>query len=134
MNLQVVVNRFLVAVVVATSTVGCGGDRSDTVPVEGTVTYRGEPLANAALTFFPESGRPTTVPADSGGAYSAELPPGDYAVIVNLSAKLPPGWREGDPLPPPKVVLPTIYTTRAKSTLTAHVDTTPTGPVDFELK
>ena len=110
---------------------GCR-DTSGGVPVQGQVSYRGEPLPHGAITFFPATGRPATAPISAEGDYAIELPPGEYVVIVNVSADLPPGFKEGDPLPPPKIVLPPQYTTRARSTLTATV-TEDQPRIDFEL-
>jgi hypothetical protein len=115
------------------SVVGCGAS-SDTVSVSGNVSYRGEPLPGGAITFFPAAGRPVTAPISDDGEYSAELPPGEYVVVVNVSTELPPGYQEGDPLPPPKVVLPPEYTTRVRSTLKATVTADLDEAVDFALK
>jgi len=132
MNLQTIARRCLLATFVAVPMIGCG-DSSDTVTVHGMVSYRGQPLTDAALTFFAATGRPTTVAVDSSGAYSAELPPGEFDVIVGVSAQIPPGWKEGDRLPPPKVVLPAQYTTRAKTSLRAAIAPDQADPVDFDL-
>lgn len=111
---------------------GCG-ESSNSVTVNGTVSHKGQPIPKAAVTFFPTVGRPTTAPASEDGAYEAELTPGDYTVTVNVSAELPPGFKEGDPYPKPKIVLPPQFTTQAKSTLTAKVADGQTEPIDFAL-
>jgi hypothetical protein len=85
------------------------------------------------LTFFPTAGRPVAV-AVIEGKYEAELMPGDYIAVVDLAAELPPGFKEGDPVPPPKLVLPEHYTTRAKSRLKATVAADQEAPIDFDLK
>ena len=112
---------------------GCGKSSGD-VSVHGLVSYRGEPLGSAALTFFPETGRPITAPISDQGDYSVNLPPGNYNVIVSVGAALPPGFKEGDPVPPPKTVLPAEYTTRAKTSLHVTVGPESQGPTDFALK
>jgi hypothetical protein len=112
---------------------GCG-DASRSVPVGGTVSYRGEPLAGASITFFPASGRPIYASTSENGAYRAELAPDDYIATVRFVGKLPPGYKEGDPIPPPKLVLPPQYTTRAKSALRATVAPDQSEPIDFTLE
>ena len=111
---------------------GCGKS-SGKVAVHGRVSYRGAPLESASLTFFPEKGRPepTTV---SNGEYSAQLMPGEYSAVVLIGVNVPPGYKEGDPIPPPKVVLPEEYTSRTKSTLKATVKAGQKEPIDFDLK
>ncbi len=111
---------------------GCRED-SGTVSVEGTVLYKGQPLASGAIAFYPVSGRPVMAPLSEDGKYEAELAPGDYAVTVNAASGLPPNFKEGDPVPPPKLVLPPEYSTRAKSTLTAKIGMDQDQPVDFKL-
>ena len=112
---------------------GCGGSASDAVPVQGKVSYRGAPVTNASVTFFPPSGRPTSVPLSGEGGYEIDLPPGEYQVTINVGFTLPPGWKEGDPVPSPKLVLPPQYTTQAKSTLSASISSDGPESLDFAL-
>jgi hypothetical protein len=120
----------IVVLVVAT---GCA-DSSDAGSVHGRVTFRGQPLPNGSVTFFPTSGRPINAPLGADGAYIAQLPPGEYVVTVSYSEPLPPGFKEGDPTPRPKFVLPPEYTTRASSKLMATVSEDSDEPISFELK
>ena len=112
---------------------GCG-PRREGVEVNGEVTYNGQPLTNAAVTFFPVQGRPTTAPLDSTGQYALELSPGDYQVTITVGANVPPGFKEGDVLPPPAVVLPDHYTSRVHTELTATVADDHSEPIKFELE
>jgi hypothetical protein len=112
--------------------IGCG-KKSDTVSIGGRVSYRGQPLSDAAVTFYPTAGRPVSAPVSDQGEYEIELLPGDYTVTVNVGAEIPPGYKEGDPLPPPKVELPPQYTTMAQTKLTATVSESG-QQIDFELK
>jgi hypothetical protein len=123
----------VLSIVVIAAVAGCG-ESSNEVSVEGRVTYRGEPLSKGSVTFFPSSGRPAAAALSEGGEYSLELLPGQYTVTVNVGTDLPPGFKEGDPIPPPKVVLPPEYTTRAKSSLTATVRQGDEQAINFELK
>ena len=124
---------WVLAAVLATSAMGCG-KASSGVSVNGHVSYRGQPIAQGALTFFPEHGRAMATATDAAGHYAIELAPGEYAVTVNLSVKLPAGWKEGDPVPEQKLVLPAKYTTRVRSTLTATVAENQQQPIDFALE
>ncbi len=112
---------------------GCGRTASDTVAVHGHVSYRGEPLANGLVAFFPIHGRPVFAPISESGDYRLDVEPGNYTVTVRISERLPPGFKEGDPLPPPKIVLPPEYTTQAKSKLHAAVSEDQSEPIDFAL-
>ena len=106
---------------------------SGAVPVRGHVSYRGTPIANAALIFYPATGRPVAAPVIKG-EYSTELMPGEYTATVNIGANLPPGYKEGDPVPKIEVSLPPEYTIQAKSTIKATVNAGQSEPIDFDLK
>ncbi len=121
----------LLAVVASDS--GCR-QASNQTAVKGRVTYRGEPLARGAVTFFPTTGRPVTTPISEQGDYGVQLAPGDYVVIVNQGFTPPPGFKEGDALPPPKFTLPVEYSSRARSQLSARVESGTSQPLDFLLK
>ena len=116
-------------------TMAAPGCRKSTggVAIHGHVSFQGEPLANAALTFFPASGRPVTASVVQG-EYATELAPGEYTAVVDLAVELPTGFKEGDPLPPPKIVLPEEYTSRRKSTLKATVKAGQSETIDFAMK
>ena len=102
------------------------------VPVHGHISYRGEALVASSVTFFPAQGRPITATAPQGD-YAAELMPGYYTVSVTVGIEYPPGFKEGDPIPMPKVVLPPEYSTRSQSTLKATVTSEQSEPIDFSL-
>ena len=73
---------------------GCGSeeDRVTLVPVAGTITQGGKPLAGAALSFIPEPGNKDNTPgnasSDETGHYEAVwlsrtgLAPGSYKVMI----------------------------------------------------
>lgn len=123
--------RTAFTLLIATAFVGCGG-LSDTVTVHGTVKYQGSPVPGS-LTFYPMSGRPVNAAVAADGTYQADLPPGEYTVTVNYTEPLPPGFKEGDPMPRPKIVLPPEFSTRTKSTLSATVAADQSEPVNFDL-
>jgi hypothetical protein len=131
-NLQSLPACVCILVSILTS-VGCS-DSVNKVAVHGKVSYRGEPITSGAVTFFPASGRPTTVPLTEEGEYATELPPGEYRVTVNIGVALPPGWKEGDPIPPQKIQLPRQFTTQSQTPLTATVTEDNQDPIDFALK
>lgn len=63
---------FLLAVFVAFSLTlpGCGGSGTNTVPVEGTVTWQGEPVAGIGVEFMPRQGnRPSQGYTDQSGHF-----------------------------------------------------------------
>ena len=122
----------MVSLLVCLSVAGCGKS-SGTISVSGHVSFRGTPLSNTSLTFFPTRGRPVAVPVVDG-QYSTQLLPGEYTVVAAIGIDLPPGFKEGQPLPPPKITLPEVYTSRLKSTLKATVKAGQSEPIDFDLK
>jgi hypothetical protein len=111
---------------------GCKKTSGD-VPVHGKITYHDQPLNASSVTFYPTTGRPVTAGAPKG-EYATELAPGTYTVSVAVGIEYPPGYKEGDPAPAPKVVLPPEYATRAQSKLTATVNAGQTEPINFNLK
>src|SRR4051812_3558281 len=107
---------------------GCT-DKSGGVPVYGKLTHAGAPIEQAVLTFFPGSGRPVGVSVVNG-EYSTKMPAGEYTVTVDVPPVFPPGFKEGDPVPPPKVALGDQYTNSAKSTLKATVAPGQSEPIN----
>jgi hypothetical protein len=80
--------RIVAVAVVLLLLVGCG-PKGKKGAVTGTVTYKGQPVNNAALLLYPASGgnNPITVPVTQEGTFSAsDLPPGEYKVVVQGSA------------------------------------------------
>jgi hypothetical protein len=54
--------------------------------VSGKITYKGQPLAGAALLLYPTSGgvtEPITIPVTNEGDFRiTDMPPGEYKVVV----------------------------------------------------
>jgi hypothetical protein len=122
---------------------GCGG-ATDELPrqaVSGKVTLDGQPLKEAMIQFVPAEPGATTA-GGSGvvdGNYSISksegLVPGKYQVSITSTpppSPLPPGATPGDPVAPPKELIPVIY--NAKTTLSAQVAKDVPNTFNFELK
>ena len=125
---------------------GCGGaansDRPHTVPVEGTITHQGQPLADASVTFLPanKEGRSAVARTDSAGRYSLRTfepgdgaIPGDYGVQI-VKYEEPDAEPEDGVTPPLKSLIPEKYTTVATSGLKATVTDDGTNNFDFDLE
>ena len=92
---------FLCITVATVSCFGCGTgeDLPATAPVTGTVTYQGNPLPDAFLTFYPEDGqKPAAGTSDQSGAYTLTTfnngdgaIPGPHTVTVNAYDATPEG-------------------------------------------
>jgi hypothetical protein len=125
------------AVVLAVVT-GCGGPRP--VPIGGTVTYKGKPVANAIVAFNGTGGAASQGKTDGEGNFSdmacqqgKGAMPGDYTVtIVDVGRP----QKEGDTsyaLPPPPP-FPAKYQTIEGSDLKAKVEVSGTNKFTLELK
>jgi len=116
------------------SVTGCGYS-SGTVPVDGQISYCGEALPTATLTFFPETGRPVLASVLEGD-YRTELVPGEYAVVVTVAIEMPQGYgrTHWNQLPPQTVKLPDHYTSRAKTPLKAAVTADQFESINFALQ
>jgi hypothetical protein len=112
---------------------GCGGEASNVVSVDGQVNYRDKPVPNSAVTFFSQAGQSVIAATTSSGSYLAELPPGDYRVTIDVGRNFPPGWKEGDPEPPPPVALPAKYSSRLNTPLNASVTADPGDSQTIDL-
>src|SRR5687768_7723562 len=131
---------FLHCVLLLLTTIsGCGpGNKLGTAPVTGTVTYRGQPVDGATVSFIPDGdGRPATAITKAGGAYqlttldSEGALPGQYTVLVRKMEISPASTQpvsmedalklNNRPPPPPKELLPAKYGDAAKSPLKFEV-------------
>lgn len=133
---------------------GCGRRGLDgLVPVSGTVTLHGKPVAGADVVFNPESGRhAASARTNAGGRYQLTTlhprdgaRPGKYVVTISkrevidpLTAEQAREWFAKHPGPPPpskvKNHVPDAYATAETSGLTATVDEGGANVLDFDLK
>ena len=105
----------------------CGGDSNTTptVPVEGTVTYKGKPLPKGTIQFVPENGRP------AGGAISDGhfvlttnvegdgAAPGKHSVAVTAYEEVPATKKGHEPIS--KALLPGNYGNAGSSGISVQV-------------
>jgi hypothetical protein len=129
---------------------GCQqGSVSGTVPVSGTVTYRGQPVAGATVMFLggPQS-RPAVAVTDASGAYHLQTLdsdgalPGQYTVLVTKTDAPPADDRpvsmdeaaknRGQAIQP-KQLLPAKYADPAKSPLKIEVSAGKSNVADLTL-
>lgn len=113
---------------------GCGPAAPPTAEVTGTVTYNGNPVANASVTFYPASGRPATGATDASGKFTLAATPGAQKVAVIPIEEFDPDAIAGDPdaveTPPP---FPVKYQSMDDSGLTADAKEGQINDVTFEL-
>jgi len=87
----------IAAPLILVALVGCGSeeDRIKLVPVKGTVTQNGEPLAGATITFVPDASN-----ADSTPGVDATGPEGNYMAKFKSRTGLAPGKYRVTVMPP----------------------------------
>ena len=121
---------------------GCGGGSSDTpqtVAVTGTVTVKGNPVADAIVIFIPKSGPPATGSTDAAGKYTLRTGklegavPGSHAVTISTGGEVPmPGTAEAENYKPTSLI-PAGYGDPKKSGLSAEVQDSGENVIDFKL-
>lgn len=148
--------RQLTAFICCCLTTGCQGaasDRPTVVPVRGTVTLRGAPVAGAEIKFKPKTGLTSAFGAtDAAGNYELTTfeggdgaPPGEYVVTVfkyqaqpQSSASMDsPGYDatgKTAATAPAKNLLPQRYAEESNSGLMAIVKVDSDNQFNFELK
>jgi hypothetical protein len=108
---------------------GCGYGSSDHVPVQGSVTFDGQPVDNGTITFYPQDKGKAQVSTEIvGGKYKLESGkgpmPGKYRVEILWKKKtgrqVPTPGDETALMDETQQVLPPQYNTQ--STLTAEIE------------
>lgn len=95
MDIRTVFAWFAAAAVLASVTAGCRRSSLDTVPVSGTVTYRGEPVRAGTVVFHPVDAvgsRPARATIGTDGTFRAatlESAPGLMAGEYKLAVAAP---------------------------------------------
>lgn len=113
--------------------VGCSNSEP-MAEVSGMVTVGTTPVEACSVQFHPEGGgRPVATSTEDGGHYRLVVPPGSYRVVVRNSYAPPAGWKEGDPLPEPSVVVPKEYTQSTTTKLQVTVERPEDVTKDLQL-
>jgi hypothetical protein len=117
------------------TTLGCTPD-SGRYTVSGKVSFQGQPVEEGTITFEdPAAGQVNSAPLTSGGAYTLELPAGDFRVSVSpplVETKAGPD-SPGDLVPKKVANIPKKYWVQETSGLAAKVETS-ARQFDFDLK
>ena len=111
--------------------VGCGGSGAGGTTLKGAVSYKGAPVTSGVINFVKSGDRPLGGGIKPDGTYEFELPPGDYQVLINAPAPLPPDWKEGDPLPRKPPLVPENFSSFGTSGLTVTVG--PESPQQHDI-
>lgn len=61
--------RWAAVLIALIATVGCGGGKYDVVPVEGVLTYEGQPVPQMIVSFKPDGGRASEATTDENGKF-----------------------------------------------------------------
>jgi hypothetical protein len=121
-----------IGLVIAISALGCGRGGPEIVPIEGTVTHKGEPVPNLRIYFVPTDGRPSWAISDSSGRFSLDYDPdhrgakvGSHTVwVLDESSNVDPtAAMSGAPRPKRSAAIAEIVEKygREKSTLQVEV-------------
>jgi len=118
--------------------IGCSrGDRPDTARVKGLVTYKGEPVAEARVSFVPAQGRPASGATGADGRFTLmTFQPDDGALLgdhtVTVAKTAPAPGQENDPYAEQISLIPAKYGNLQSSPLKATV--TADGPNEFKFE
>lgn len=128
----------LLLVLLAVPLVGCGGG-AGTIAVTGLVTHNSSPLADADVSFIPESGRPAYGRTDSSGRFTLTTfeqgdgaMPGKHTVTIMKSEELKAAT-DANPYAEYRSVLPEKYGRPQESPLTAEVEKGGSNDFTFDV-
>lgn len=134
-------NRWIYIVAIV-CTLGCGAETLSLVDVSGTVTYRGKPVSNATITFYPKQGPPAFGVSDAQGQFSLETngQPGAVPETAKVSVvaveelrTLPPSEQNPEGLTETRSLIPSKYSLIATTPLEAEVSATGQNRFEFQL-
>ncbi|HIK91272.1 MAG TPA: carboxypeptidase regulatory-like domain-containing protein [Planctomycetes bacterium] len=116
---------------------GCGASGPEIASVEGKVTMDGQPLANAAVVFVPENGRPSGARTNAQGEYELTFTegrrgatPGKYKVRITTLSDT--GFDDdGQSTPGSPETVPMQF--NASTTLTFEVVANTANVANFEI-
>lgn len=113
---------------------GGGGDGPVTAPVTGTVTYKGQPLAQGTITFYPASGRPAYGKIQNGRIVEVTtLTTNDGATVGPNKVTIQSVEGLEDMYKPAKWLIPERYGSLQQSGLTAEIKPGQTNELTFAL-
>lgn len=146
-----IIVRLSISVVAVTWLAGCSGASiPNTIPVSGKVTYKGQPVGSATVTFVGEANtRPATALTSADGTYSLMTLDsqgalaGNYRVTVDKT-DIPPELRKdvsmeeaaanaNKPTPEPKKLLPAKYSDPKLTPLKFEVKAGGAATFDIQL-
>lgn len=118
---------------------GCGKSGPEIASVSGRVTMDGKPLANAAVVFIPENGRPAGATTDADGNYVLNFSqgrrgaiPGKNSIRISTQRDPTPGDETRKGIPGSKETVPAKY--NAASELSFDVEPKKRNVANFDLK
>ena len=143
----------IVCVLAVVALCGCGGESYDSLPVSGTVTYKGSPVEGATVAFHGNSAKvPATGVTDAAGKFKLSsynpndgAPAGSYKVTVTKK-KLEGGGgtgaasmeeaaaKSGSPAAKETDLLPAKYANQEMTPLTATVEKGKTNDIPLTLE
>lgn len=129
--------------ILAAAISGCGGPRP--VPVKGSVTYKGKPLANVNVVLIGNDGARAHGETDSSGSFSKLTTskdgdgavPGDYSVVItpkiatNMDPQKPEDYAQVNPR---KQAFPPKYSDVVLGRLKVTVSASEENELKIELK
>jgi len=141
--------RITLMTLVLLATGGCGGEKSDMVPIRGEVIYEGKPVTQGQVVYLPknpQTGRQSSGPIKPDGTFVMTTQKGgdgvkfgEYEIVV-FGYGTDPGDGatsreavESARKKAPKSVIPTKYSSRGASGLSDTVDSSHPGTKRLEL-
>jgi len=126
--------KYVAAVLLALSLLGFAGCGTSPIPASGTVTYKGNPVAEANVGLVPKTGGANqggVATTDAAGKFSVSVLPGEY--VVTVSPKSAPASPDDYSLPPAPP-FPVRYSDPGVSDLTVVVKKGEANQFPLELK